>query len=269
MKQLAFSAILSVFLLCAMNVTANPLIEAVDSPLRNDEQRQRDIYRHPLETLQFFAVEPNMSVVEISPGGGWYSNILAPYLKDNGQLYAAHFYIDENTRPYFKQSRQAFEQKVAENKSYNKVIVTSFDPINALEVAPKGTVDRVLTFRNIHNWYMRQGEQGIHNAFLAFFTALKSGGVLGIVEHRLPENADDDMQQSSGYMKQSYVIKMAEKVGFKLLDSSEINANPKDNAHHPKGVWTLPPRLRLGEQDKEKYLAIGESDRMTLKFIKP
>lgn len=264
-------------LLCSLALTlpllANAGTSALDAAVKHKDrpaaQAARDNARHPAETLGFFGIKPDMSVVEISPGGGWYTNILAPLLKDKGQFYAAHFYIEENTRDYFKKSRAKFEQKVKDHGPYNNIKVTSFDPIKSMDIAPPGSTDMVLTFRNIHNWYMRHDDTGVQNAFQAFYIALKPGGVLGVVEHRLPENLSDEEMKKSGYMKQSYVIKMAEKAGFKLAAKSEVNANAKDTAQHPKGVWTLPPRLRLGEQDKAKYMAIGESDRMTLKFVKP
>ncbi|MEC7483146.1 MAG: methyltransferase, partial [Pseudomonadota bacterium] len=145
----------------------------------------------------------------------------------------------------------------------------AFDPIKALDISDAGSADMVLTFRNVHNWYMRHGDEGIDNAFGAFFKALKPGGVLGVVEHELPESADDEAMKKSGYMKRSYVVAAAEKAGFVLEASSDVNANPMDTADHPKGVWTLPPRLALDDQDREKYMAIGESNRMTLKFTKP
>lgn len=243
--------------------------EAASHPQRSSEHRARDEYRHPQQTLRFFGIEPGMTVVEISPGGGWYTDILAPLVKDSGKLYAAHFHIDENTRDYFKKSRKKFEQKAKSDPTYSAVTVTSFHPTDALEVAPAGSADAVLTFRNVHNWYMRHGDEGVKNAFDAFFKALKSGGVLGVVEHRLPESADDEAQKKSGYMKQSYVIEMAEKAGFKLEQTSEVNANPLDTADHPRGVWTLPPRLALDDENRAHYISIGESDRMTLKFVKP
>ena len=252
-----------------MAASAGSLDAAVKHKDRPAAQVKRDDARHPAETLGFFGIKPDMTVVEISPGGGWYTNILAPLLKDNGQLYAAHFYVDENTNEYFKKSLKNFKQKVKEHAPYNNIKVTSFHPTKALDIAPAGSADMVLTFRNVHNWYMRHDDQGTENAFKAFYKALKPGGVLGVVEHRMPENFDMQEKKNSGYVKQSYVVKMAEKAGFKLAASSEVNANPKDTADHPRGVWTLPPRLRLGDEDKEKYLAIGESDRMTLKFVKP
>lgn len=261
--------ILGLTLCSASFVFADPLTDAISHQERPNQQKVRDEYRNPQQTLRFFGLQSDMAVVEISPGGGWYTNILAPVLKESGKLYAAHFYIEENTPDYFRNARKSFEQKVQNHPPYKNIEVTSFHPLKALEVAPANSTDMVLTFRNIHNWYMRQGDEGVNNAFTAFFNALKKGGALGIVEHRLPENLADDMQKTSGYMKQSYVVKMAEAAGFKLASTSEVNANPLDSAQHPKGVWTLPPRLRLGEQDQAKYLAIGESDRMTLKFIKP
>lgn len=257
------------FALAANVAVADPLADAVANEERPLKQRLRDEYRHPQQTLRFLEIQPEMKVVEIWPGGGWYTNILAPLLKENGKLYAAHFYIDEGTHEYYKKNREAFEEKVKTIPGYKEIEVTTFHPTKSKQVAPEGSVDAVLTFRNVHNWHMRQGEEGVLNSFKQFFAALKPGGIVGVVEHRLPESADDEMQKTSGYMKQSYVIKMAEKAGFKLAASSEMNANPLDTADHPKGVWTLPPRMRLGEEDQAKYLAIGESDRMTLKFVKP
>lgn len=261
--------ILALTLLLSTSALADAIVDAVSDASRPNEQKVRDEYRHPQQTLRFFGIQADMTVVEIWPGGGWYSNILAPLLKDKGQYYAAHFLINEATSDYFKKSHSEFAQKIASFEPYSKVKLTSFDPSGTTAIAPAGSSDAVLTFRNIHNWYMRNGEQGVENAFATFFTALKKGGVLGVVEHRLPETMADEMQLKSGYMKQSFVIAKAEQAGFKLLASSEINANPLDNTTHPKGVWTLPPSLRLGEQDRAKYLAIGESDRMTLKFVKP
>ena len=269
MKQLALKLVLCLTLAAPLGVQADALIEAANHQARSDQQRLRDEFRHPQQTLRFFGIQPSMTVVEISPGGGWYTNILAPLLDQSGQLYAAHFFVDDSTREYFKNSRKSFADKIQTHEPYKNIKLTAFHPTKAQEVAPKGSADMVLTFRNVHNWQMRHGKEGVIASFNAFYTALKKGGVLGVVEHRLPESAADDLQNTSGYMKQSQVIKMAEEAGFKLVASSEVNANPLDTADHPRGVWTLPPRLRLGEKDKEKYLSIGESDRMTLKFVKP
>lgn len=255
--------------LSTTTVFADAISDAVNDEHRPVEHRLRDEYRRPQSTLRFFDVQPNMAVAEIAPGGGWYSHILAPLLKDKGQFYAAHFYIDENTGNYFKKSLKKFKQVVATNPSFKNVKITEFHQLNAHNIAPAGSLDRVLTFRNVHNWYMRGEQAGLDGAFSSFFKALKKGGILGVVEHKLPESSADEAQKKSGYMKQSVVVAAAEKAGFKLLAESPINLNPLDSASHPKGVWTLPPSLRLGDKDRAKYLAIGESSRMTLKFVKP
>lgn len=220
----------------------------------------RDAYRNPAETLAFFGLKQDMTVIEIWPGGGWYTEILNSVVKDKGQLIGAHFYVEDGKPAFFKRSLDSFNKKVADNPLYNGIVVTQFHPTKALDIAPQGSADMVLTFRNLHNWYMRQGDEGVLNAFKAFNKALKKGGVLGVVDHRMPEDFDQQENKGSGYLKQSYAIAMAKKAGFKLVATSEVNANEKDTAKHPKGVWTLPPRLALGEEDKAKYMAIGESD---------
>jgi predicted methyltransferase len=241
--------------------------KAVKSEARA-EQSARDQYRHPTETLAFFGLKPNMTVVEIWPGGGWYTSIINPILQEHGKYFAANFHPFEGAPAYYQRSVDSFKQKVATDPLYKGIEVTEFHQTKALDIAPENSADMVLTFRNVHNWYMGDGDLGVETAFTAFYKALKKGGVLGVVEHRMPESLDQVENKNSGYMKQSYVIAAAKKAGFKLVAASEINANSKDNAQHPKGVWTLPPRLALGEEDKAKYLAIGESDRMTLKFVK-
>lgn len=211
-----------------------------------------------------------MTVVEIWPGQGWYTEILAPVLRTSGLLYAAHFNAD-STSEFFRDSRKQFEQMLAARPElYDKVIVTSFNPPAHSDIAPPGSADMVLTFRNVHNWYMRGGgDERVVQAFAAMYRALKPGGILGVVEHRLPANRPLTDQENSGYMREDYVISMAQAAGFRLLGRSGINANPRDTADHPKGVWTLPPTLRMGDVDRDRYLVIGESDRMTLKFIRP
>lgn len=243
---------------------------AIDGEHRTPSYRLRDTARHPYETLEFFGITPDMTVVELWPGGGWYSEILAPYLKPNGVLYAAHFDA-QSEHEYFRRSRSRYEAKLAADPElYSQVRMSVFDPPDQLDIAPPGSADAVLTFRNVHNWYMRGGGQDkLSSAFAAMYRALKPGGILGIVEHRLPATRPLSDQDASGYMHTDFVIDVAREVGFVLLDGSQINANPNDTADHPKGVWTLPPSLRLGEQDADYYLTIGESDRMTLKFIKP
>lgn len=241
---------------------------AVNHPVRSSGNKARDVHRHPVETLSFFEVTPKSTVVEISPGSGWYTEILAPLLKAEGKYYAAHQPADA-TSDYAKKSRAAFIEKLAADPVYSAVTVTGFAPTAGYEVAPAGSADVVLTFRNLHNWYMQKGDESLLNAYKSFYAALKPGGVLGVVEHRLPPAKLNTDWTKSGYMPQSLAIKLAEQAGFVLEGTSEVNANPKDTADHPQGVWTLPPSLALKEQDKAKYLAIGESDRMTLKFRKP
>ena len=242
------------------------LQQAIDGSHRSEQHKNRDQFRHPLATLSFFEVEPTMTVVEIWPGGkGWYTEILAPYLKEQGTFYAAQFSANSEI-PYFTKNLKKFNDKTrAQPEIYNNIIVTTLQPPKSLEIAPKGTADRALTFRNVHNW-MKNNQADI--VFKAMYDALKPGGILGIVEHRALEKSKQDPKAISGYVTESHVIALAKKAGYTLLARSEINANSKDTTNHPKGVWTLAPSLRLKDQDKEKYLAIGESDRMTLKFIK-
>jgi predicted methyltransferase len=243
------------------------LQEVILGEHRSQGNKDRDQYRHPLDTLQAFHVQPDMTVVELWPGGkGWYTEILAPYLKENGKLYTAHF-SSRAEKPYFVKNLQKFKQKMAEQPDlYENVVLTVLQPPQFLEIAPKGSVDRVLTFRNFHNW-MKSDQ--IENVLLAAYKALKPGGILGIVEHRGLAGDEQDPKATSGYVKELYVIKLVEKVGFVFSTKSEINANVRDTTNYPKGVWTLLPSLKLKNQDKDKYLAIGESDRMTLQFIKP
>jgi predicted methyltransferase len=234
---------------------------AVADPRRTPANRQRDRYRHPAETLAFFGVTPAMTVVEIWPGGGWYAEILAPLLRGRGRYIAA---AQASGR-----GRDATEKLFASDPArFDKAVVTSFDPKVPSQIAPPGSADLVLTFRNVHNFLMA-GDAAAAQAFADFHKALKPGGVLGVVDHRLPENRSADAERESGYLKRSTIIRLASAAGFRLVGESAVNANPKDSADWPKGVWTLPPVLSQGEQDRAKYLAIGESDRMTLKFVKP
>jgi len=269
MKKLAQIVLAATLGVTATYASADAISDAVTSDIRSDKAKVRDEYRNPQQTLRFFGLKPNMTVVEISPGGGWYADILYSVVKENGKYVAAHFYVDEKTSGYYKKSVEGFKEKMKPGMKYEGAELTAFDPMKALDISEAGSADMVLTFRNVHNWYMRNGDEGIDNAFGAFFKALKPGGVLGVVEHELPESADDEAMKKSGYMKRSYVVAAAEKAGFVLEASSDVNANPMDSADHPKGVWTLPPRLALDDEDREKYMAIGESNRMTLKFTKP
>ena len=242
------------------------LQQAVAHSERTSANVARDRYRHPVETLDFFEVDPNDTVVEVWPGGGWYTEILAPYLAAGG----GKFYV---VAPEWGRSGIG-TLKQAKPALYGPVQVADF-PVFAPNAprTPDGSADVVLTFRNVHNWrmgYRRDDKQDYSaEAFRQIYAMLKPGGVLGIVDHRLPESASAERERSSGYIKVSTVRALAEAAGFQLAATSEINANPKDTADWPDGVWTLPPSLALKEKDRDRYLAIGESDRMTLKFIKP
>lgn len=241
------------------------LASAIGGSHRTPEFAARDRYRHPAQTLIFFGVQPTMTVVEIWPGQGWYTEILAPFLRP-GKYYAAHFARDA-TNPYFIKSRTAFAAKLAANPAvYGAAILADFDPGDDLLIVPAGTADRVLTFRNVHNWMKANSAEA---AFKLFFDVLKPGGVLGVVEHRAKPGTSLASMIKTGYVTENYVISLAREAGFTLDGRSEINANPKDTKDYQEGVWTLPPTLTLGDRDRAKYLAIGESDRMTLRFRKP
>jgi predicted methyltransferase len=236
--------------------TTSALKAAIEGPQRSDANKARDKYRHPLETLTFFGIKPDMTVVEISPGTGWYTEILAPFLKDHGKLYEA---VGGGA------GAKTFDEKLkADPAVYSQVIVTTLQPPAETEIAPAGSADMVLTFRNVHDWLPRGTTDDF---FKAFYRALKPGGVLGIADHRADPSQPQDPKAKNGYVRQDYMVQLAEQAGFKLDGASEINANPKDPRNQP--VWNLPPTLRQGDKDRDKYLAIGESDRMTLKFVKP
>ncbi len=237
-----------------------------DFQYRSAKEKARDKYRHPKRTLQFFGIKPTDTVVEIWPGGGWYTQILAPALKGSGQYVAAHWPEDSDTGIY-KINRAKFDQKFTKHPArYGDISVTGFEPPKHDMLSPDGSADAVLTFRNVHNWMSKGYEQDVFNAA---YNALRPGGVLGVVEHRAKPDTDRLSMIESGYVTEDYVRQLARNSGFKFAASSEANANPEDIKNYPAGVWTLPPILSLKEQDKDKYLKIGESDRMTLKFVKP
>lgn len=236
---------------------------AIAGAHRSPANRGRDAQRHPKETLTFFGLRPDMTVVEIAPGGGWYTEILAPVLKEQGKLIAAHG--DPNGGAYGRRTLGNYLLKLAANPDmYGEVEVVPFSPAKSMLGVAPGSADMVLTFRNAHNWVSAGNAEA---AFKLFFDALKPGGVLGVTDHRWPEDREADPK--SGYLKESEVIRLAESAGFKLAAKSEINANPRDTKDHEKGVWTLPPTFAKGNADRGRYAAIGESDRMTLKFVKP
>ncbi|MBE9537944.1 MAG: class I SAM-dependent methyltransferase [Proteobacteria bacterium] len=243
-----------------------PWQSALNGSNRSVENKARDNYRHPQQTLQFFGISAGMTVVEIAPGGGWYSEILAPLLQDNGRYYAAH-YSANGPGGYYRKSLGGYLQKLGENPgAYKSVIVTTLQPPEEVTIAPAGSADLVVAFRNVHSWLRADsGDQTLS----AIYTALKPGGTFGVVQHRAKAGVDIESMKKSGYVTERQMMDMAEAAGFVLAGSSQINANPKDTADYAEGVWTLPPSLRLKDKDREKYIAIGESDRMTLKFIKP
>jgi predicted methyltransferase len=246
----------------------DPLATAIASPSRTAKFTARDQYRHPLETLRFFGLQPNQTVVEISPGRGWYMEILAPYLREQGKYYAVIEAPDvAGATKETKENAAALRQRIADDPAHlGKVVISEWHPPQLSEICPPGTADVVLTFRNVHNW-LETGEQQAR--FNAFFKALKPGGVLGVVEHRAKPGTSLEQMRKSGYMDEDYVKKLATTAGFRFAAESPINNNPKDTKDYPEGVWTLPPTLTLGDKDRDKYLAIGESDRMTLRFVKP
>jgi predicted methyltransferase len=262
MKRLILAALLAAAATAAAGTAyADDALKAVIAGEHRGANAARDGARHPYETLSFFGIKPTMTVVELVPGGGWYTEILAPYLREKGK------YIGAAPAPD-KKSAMALRAKLDANPAlYGKAVTAVFEPPSRYEIAPANSVDMVLTFRNLHNW-VGDGEPALKTTFREIYKVLKPGGVLGVVDHRLPMAMKQDEKASSGYVHEAYVIKLAESAGFKLAGKSEVNANPKDTADHEKGVWTLPPVLANKDKDREKYTAIGESDRMTLKFVK-
>jgi predicted methyltransferase len=272
---------LSLALPCAAALTTRSAIAAADDdadgarlaaviagPQRTPANAARDGARHPYETLRFFGLAPGQTVIEIAPGGGWYTEILAPYLRERGRLYAAHYPADGPNEDQ-RRSRARFEEKLAKSPEvYGRVVVGTLPTGTRgfTDIAPDGGADRVLTFRNVHNWI----EEGRLDPMLkAFHAALKPGGVLGVEEHRAPPGTPLARIIASGYVPEDLVIERAAAAGFQFVGKSEVNANPRDTKDHPNGVWSLPPTLRGGDVDRAKFVAIGESDRMTLSFVKP
>ena len=271
MNKLLHFTILTILISCAHHSGSKKdykhLKKAIAGDHREEENKIRDTYRHPSETLTFFNVKPNHKVLEITPGGGWYTEILGPYLKKEGELVLAIF--DDNAKSeLYPRLNKILKGKISAhpekfgNISYS--ILQAPEKIKAL--APENSMDRVLTFRNVHNW-MKYG--GVKAVFKEMYKALKPGGILGVVEHRESFSKKQDPKALNGYVREDYIIKLAEEAGFEFISKSEVNANYNDNKNHPKGVWTLPPSLRLKNKNRRKYLAIGESDRMTIQFRKP
>ncbi len=229
---------------------------------RSDKNKARDKYRHPKETLEFFGLKANMTIVEIWPGGGgWYQEILAPYMNASGTYYSAGYDLSSTKEYTVKTNKKVAARLASDAALYGKAIVTELVPPEKVTISPAGSVDMVLSFRNFHNWQMGGYERDV---LKAVYAALKPGGIFGITDHR-----SDDPKEKDGYIKPSYLLEVATEAGFVLVAESEINANPKDSHHHVKGVWTLPPRLAGDKEKHDEMKAIGESDRLTYKFMKP
>ena len=234
---------------------------------RSEQNKARDAFRHPKETLAFFGFRQDMTVLEVWPGGGgWYTEVLAPALREHGHYIAAG-QDPKSESKYAQDNLKKFADKLAARPDlYDRAKVSALQAPNALQPVPDGSVDMVLTFRNVHNW---MGGGNADAMFKAMYAALKPGGILGVEEHRAKNDVPQDPKAESGYVRTDYLVALVEKAGFKLIGESEINANPKDDSNHPDGVWSLPPTLRGGDVDRDKYLAIGESNRSTLRFRKP
>jgi predicted methyltransferase len=252
--------------------TGAALDAAMAGAHRSDANKARDRYRHPKETLEFFGLRRDMTVVEIWPGGGWYTEILAPVLKGHGKLYAAQYSADTSLR-YQREEMEALRAKMQRAPDvYGEVVLTALGFPDERSIAPPGTADLVVTFRNVHNWFDPGygGPEAARLAFTAMFDALKPGGTLGVVDHRWPDPETEDPEAANGYLSEQRVIEHAAAAGFELAGRSDVNRNPRDTHDHPNGVWTLPPDLAVRDPaDRQKYLDIGESDRFTLKFVKP
>ncbi len=266
------SVVLACTLIIAPPLAAQDLQYWIDSPKRSQEDKARDQFRNPKQTLEFFGLQPSMTVLEIWPARGWYTEILAPYLKDKGQLTIANFRkndgtIEDERKQFWARLATKLEQDIKTYpEHFGPVSILEFDPPAHMMLGHANQYDMVLSFRNSHIW----NEQGyLLDVFRKFYDVLKPGGVLGIEDHRSSRLSEISSRAGEGYLDEYYVISVARQAGFVLEASSEINANPKDTKDYPKGVYALPPTLAMGNVDRDKYMAIGESDRMTLRFRKP
>jgi predicted methyltransferase len=245
--------------------TAETLTALLAGDQRPAEERARDVYRHPKETLLFFGIRPEMRVLEVWPEPGWYTAVIAPLVRDKGKYYAGVIAADPSSKYITHRLEEYHARLAARPDVYDRVTVVTF-PDDGSDAVPEGSLDMVVTFRNMHNWMSRDRAA---QAFHSMYRALKPGGVLGVVEHRGNPAVPQDPKAKSGYVNEDYAIRLIEAQGFRLVAKSEVNDNPRDTKDYEQGVWTLPPAYRLGEKDHDKYAAIGESDRFTLRFVKP
>jgi len=259
-----FGLLASGFAISAVPAADPALAKAIADPSRDPKFVARDPYRHPAEELAFFGLKPTMTVVEVWPGGGYWTEILGPYLKTSGHLYAA-VTVDGESKGEDRITAK-WKAHEREQQSRNGTITITQLGRDHYEVAPPGSADLIVTFRNLHNWV---GDHYADQALKGFYAALKPGGILGIEDHRGRDDKPQDPAVKSGYLRQDYAIELARRAGFEFVGASEIDANPKDTKEWPEGVWTLPPTLALGDKDREKYVAIGEADNFVLKFRKP
>ncbi|MGD9264495.1 MAG: methyltransferase [Lysobacterales bacterium] len=261
-------------LLVSFNVSAGcgefgeRVAKAAEGEHRSEGNIARNVYRHPVETLEFFGIGDGMTVLEIWPGGGWYTEVLAPALRGHGKLVVANWDPAVADQPSY---RYSLPKKMKETFAkypdvYDQVEEVYYSPPESASLGEAGSYDAVVTFRNSHGWVNAGLAQDIYTEFAR---VLKPGGILGVVQHRADDGTDPAVTAKTGYVSEEAIKSLAANAGLVFEESSEVNANPKDSHDHPKGVWTLPPSLRLGDEDKDKYLAIGESDRMTLRFRKP
>lgn len=274
MKKFILAIMFAVSLLSAQSVYAMDaeLMAKIETAMhgdhRSDKNKARNKYRHPIGTLGFFGLKPEMTVMEISPGGGWYTEVIAPAMRNTG-IYIAGSYdvtVAGQAKYRYRQHQALLDQIAGQSELYGQIKVANYSPPQSRELWEENSVDMVLTFRSSHGWV---SDGLVDNVYSDFFKVVKPGGILGVVQHRAPEGGDALSWAKKGYVPESRLIQAAEKAGFVLDGKSEINANSKDLKDHDEGVWRLPPTYGLGDTDREKYQAIGESDRMTLRFLKP
>jgi predicted methyltransferase len=252
---------------CVTAIAAAPdpaLTAAVADPGRTASFLARDKARHPAEELAFFGITPKMTVVELWPGGGYWTEILGSYLAKGGGTYYVALNVPGNAEE--DKGVERWRSRIAAQKNRLGTIHETMLGVGHFDIAPPGTADLVVTFRNLHN-VMEDGT--VDQALAACFKALKPGGILGIEEHRGRNDKPQDPKAKDGYVREDYAVALAKKAGFVLVGSSEINANPKDTKDWVDGVWTLPPTLSQGDKDRDRYLAVGEADNFVLKFQKP